>query len=90
MKCLDETFNAFIKNQITSKIEMLHICVQLTNTWQPDKNKISNYVLLLPELDKKGFIHQQIFSSYYIIDSEWDRLDSNMRFIKLKAHQCNY
>ena len=55
-----------------------------------DKKKISNYVLLLPELEKSGFIHQQMYSSYYVIDSEWNELDSNMKFIKPRAPYCNY
>ena len=106
MKCLDETFNAIIENQITSKIEMFHIDILFKKTWQQlsmnfhkvtmdlsrtdldlydiDKKKI------LREVDKSGCIHQQMYSSYYVIDSEWNELDSNMKFIKQRASYCNY
>ena len=55
-----------------------------------DKEKFLNYVLFLPELDKDGFIHKQMFSSYYIIDSEWNELDTNLTFAKPKTPYCNY
>ena len=32
VKCLDETFNAFIENKITSKIEKLPIVIQFAKT----------------------------------------------------------
>ena len=54
------------------------------------KEKILNYVLLLPELDKDGFIHKHMFSSYYIIDSEWNELDTNLKFAKPKTPYCKY
>ena len=51
---------------------------------------ITNYLLLLPELSKIGYIHVQKNASYYIIDSEWNELDKSNSFIPPKSPECNY
>ena len=55
-----------------------------------DKTEISTYMLPLPELDKSKFIHHQIYSSYYLLDLEWNEIYSNMKFVKPRAPYCNY
>ena len=40
-----------------------------------DTTTISNYLLLLPELGEHGYITIDIPSVYYIIDSQWNKLD---------------
>ena len=72
----------------------MHICIGCTKqgTIQLnaiDEDNISNYILLLPELGKNGYIQSEQYSSYYVIDSEWNELNCNMEFIKPRAPNCN-
>ena len=51
-----------------------------------DECYISNYILLLPELDKEGYINIQGNGSYYVIDSEWNELGCDMKLISPKSN----
>ena len=55
-----------------------------------DECYISNYILLLPELDKEGYINIQGNGSYYVIDSEWNELGCDMKLISPKSPNCIY
>ena len=55
-----------------------------------DEGFISNYLLLLPELDKEGYINLQGNGSYYIIDSDWNELDSHILLSPPKSPNCKY
>ena len=49
---------------------------------------ITNYLLLLPELSKIGYINVQKNASYYVIDSEWNELDKSNSFMPPKSTEC--
>ena len=51
---------------------------------------ITNYLLLLPELSKTGYIHTQQNSYYYVIDSEWNELDKSTNLVPPKSPECKY
>ena len=53
-------------------------------------NEILKYVLLLPESDKSGSIPHQMNCSCYVIDSEWNELDSNTNIVKPKPFTIIY
>jgi len=55
-----------------------------------DENCISNYLLLLPELDKDGYINLEGNGSYYIIDSDWNELDCHILLSPPKSPNCKY
>ena len=55
-----------------------------------DDTMITNYLLLLPELSKIGYIHLQTNASYYVIDSEWNELDKSNIFVPPKSPDCKY
>ena len=44
------------------------------------ETNITNYVLLLPELEKAGYTNTEESSMYYIIESEWNELKHDMKF----------
>ena len=45
-----------------------------------DESNIYNYLRLLPELGKEGYINVERNSSYYIFHSEWDELGDGNNF----------
>ena len=70
----------------------VEINLSMTDTeLQPfDENCISNYLLLLPELDKDGYINLEGNGSYYIIDSDWNELDCHILLSPPKSPNCKY
>ena len=55
-----------------------------------DDSMITNYLLLLPELSKTGYVNVPKNASYYVIDSEWNELDSSNMFVQPKSPECTY
>ena len=49
-----------------------------------------NYLLLLPEWYKDGYINVESISAYYIIDSEWNELDNMNNLYIPKSPECKY
>ena len=54
------------------------------------EDTIKNYLLLLPELGKDGYISIEKNASYYIIDSEWNELNDSNNFMPPKTPGCIY
>ena len=57
---------------------------------QVDDRTFTRYILLLPELSKLGYYTISGYGSYYIIDSEWNELSHDMKFVTPKAPYCKY
>ena len=57
---------------------------------QDDDRTFTRYILLLPELSKLGYYTISGYGSYYIIDSEWNELSHDMKFVTPKAPYCKY
>ena len=55
-----------------------------------DESYISNYLPLLPELCKDGYINVESNSSYYIIDSDWIEVDNMNNLCIPKSPECKY
>ena len=55
-----------------------------------DVDSIKRYVLFLPELTEMGYSHISNYGSYYLIDSDWNELDIELKFIPPKAPNCSY
>ena len=55
-----------------------------------EEDTIENYLLLLPELGKDGYINAEENASYYIIDSEWNELNEQNNLIPPKSPGCIY
>ena len=51
---------------------------------------IRRYVLFLPELTEMGYSHISNYGSYYVIDSDWNELDIELKFLPPKAPNCSY
>ena len=79
-------------SSLTMNFHQVEINLALTDSeLQPfDESFISNYLLLLPELDKEGYINLQGNGSYYIIDSDWNELDSHVLLSPPKSPKCKY
>ena len=54
------------------------------------EDTIKNYLLLLPELGKDGYISIEKNASYHIIDSEWNELNDSNTFMPPKTPGCIY
>ena len=54
-----------------------------------EEDAIDNYLLLLPELGKDGYINVEQNASYYMIDSEWNELNEKKN-IPPKSPGCTY
>ena len=55
-----------------------------------DDAMITNYIFLLPELSKTGYVNVPKNTSYYVIDSEWNELDKLNIFVPPTSPECNY
>ena len=55
-----------------------------------EEDTIQNYLLLLPELGKDGYINEEQNASYYVIDSEWNELNERNDFMPPKSPGCIY
>ena len=54
------------------------------------KTDITNYMMLLPQLNIDGYINIKKSSLYYIIDSKWNELNEKMEFTSPKSPGCKY
>ena len=54
------------------------------------EDNIINYLLLLPELGKDGYINVEQNASYYVIDSEWNELGKCNNLYPPKSPECTY
>ena len=57
---------------------------------QVDERTFTRYILLLPELSKLGYYTISGYGSYYIIDSEWNELDCDIKLLPPKSPNCKY
>ena len=51
-----------------------------TDLVELEEMKITKYILLLPRWGVFGYTNNQYSSLYYVIDSEWNKLNENIKF----------
>ena len=47
-------------------------------------------MLVFPKIGVFGYENIQDYSLYYIIDSEWNKLDENVQFSRPTSPECKY
>ena len=89
-------FLCCVSSKIIESLSMcfhnIHLDMTLTNMSLPcfHKDFINRYILLLPEIDQNGYKTNEDTCSYYIIDSEWNKLNELKNIRKPKSVGSNY
>ena len=55
-----------------------------------NQDKTQSYMMVLPKLNIFGYIPIEFKSLYYVIDSDWNEMDDNMKMETPKSPECKY
>ena len=80
IKSLEMNFHSVKMNVVLTDADLAEI----------EEMKITKYILLLPKLGDLGYANNEEASLYYVIDSEWNKLNENMHFSRPTSPGCKY
>ena len=55
-----------------------------------NQDEIQSYIMVLPGLSIFGYIYIEYKSVYYLIDSNWNEIDDNMKMQTPNSPGCKY